>query len=108
MAVGSSTKELSASIKLAAFATRHSHGEPTHGNDTLQKETIRAAIPYLEKVSAALPKDLDAALMLADALIQTKNPQKAVELYSKAKELQPRQRQNLAFAHRRGRGRRTN
>jgi tetratricopeptide (TPR) repeat protein len=86
---GNTVKELSASTKLAGFQPDNLTANQRAGTILYKKKQFAQAIPYLEKVAAAMPRDVDAALMLADALVQTKNPQKAMELYIKAKDLQP-------------------
>jgi tetratricopeptide (TPR) repeat protein len=86
---GNTAKELTASVKLAGFQPDNLTANQRSGTILYKKKQFAQAIPYLEKVSAAMPRDIDAALMLADALMQTKAPQKAMDLYVKAKDLQP-------------------
>jgi len=82
-------KELTASMKLAGFQPENLTANQRAGTILYKKKQFAQAIPYLEKVAAATPRDVETVLMLADAQMQTKAPQKAVELYGKAKELQP-------------------
>jgi len=84
-----SGKELSASIKLAGFQPDNLVANQRAGTILHKKKQYAQSIPYLEKVAASTPRDVEILLMLADALMQTKSPQKAVELYGKAKDLQP-------------------
>ncbi|MBN1577724.1 MAG: tetratricopeptide repeat protein [Chitinispirillaceae bacterium] len=86
---GNTSKELTASTKLAALQPDNLIANQRAGSILYKKKQYGQAIPYLEKVTAALPKDIDAALMLADAHLQTKNPLKAMDVYGRAKELQP-------------------
>jgi tetratricopeptide (TPR) repeat protein len=86
---GITGKELSASIKLAALVPGNMEANRRAAGILYKKKQFAQAIPYLEKITANSPQDAEIMLMLADANMQTKNPQKAVEIYSKAKDLQP-------------------
>ena len=86
---GITGKELSASIKLAALVPGNLEANRRAASILYKKKQFAQAIPYLEKVAASSPQEADVLLMLADANMQTKTPQKAVEIYGKAKDLQP-------------------
>ena len=88
-AVNNTAKELSASVKLAGFQPDNLVANQRAGTILYKKKQFVQAIPYLEKVVAATPRDVETVLMLAEAQMQTKMPQKAVELFAKARDLQP-------------------
>ncbi|MBN1306516.1 MAG: tetratricopeptide repeat protein [Chitinispirillaceae bacterium] len=86
---GSTEKALDAAMKLAALQPDNLAANQRAGSILYNKKQYGQAIPYLEKVKEALPKDVNGALMLADAYLQTKNAFKAMGVYGGAKELQP-------------------
>jgi tetratricopeptide (TPR) repeat protein len=86
---GNTAKELAAAIKIASILPDNLIANQRAGLILNSKKQYAQAIPYLEKVIVAMPKDIDVILKLADAYMQTKNYLKAMEMYGKAKDLQP-------------------
>ena len=88
-AAGSRTKELATAMKLVTIQPDNLTANRRAGTINYKKKQFAPAVPYLEKVFAAAPKDTEIALMLADAYSRSKNPDKAMDIYSKVVELQP-------------------
>jgi Predicted N-acetylglucosaminyl transferase len=86
---GMTVKELAASIKLTGLAPNNMEANRRAAGILYKKKQFAQAIPYLEKIAASFPQDADELTMLADANMETKSPQKAEEIYSKVKDLQP-------------------
>ena len=86
---GMTGKELTASVKLAGLAPNNMEANRRAASILYKKKQFAQAIPYLEKIVSSSPQDAEILLMLADANMQTKSPQKAVEIYSRVKDLQP-------------------
>jgi tetratricopeptide (TPR) repeat protein len=82
-------KELAASVKLLSLDPENLEANRRAGTLLYKKKQFGQAIPYLEKVAAKTPQDIEILLCLADAYQQSKNPQKAQELFARAKDQQP-------------------
>jgi tetratricopeptide (TPR) repeat protein len=88
-ATGNTAKELAAAVKITALLPENLVANQRAGAILYKKKQYVQAIVHLERVAAVQPKDVDVLLMLAEAQVQTKNPQKAVEVFGKAKDIQP-------------------
>lgn len=87
--MGKASKELATAARLAASQPGNIIANRRAGSIHYRKKDYAAAIPYLEKVAAAQPKETEIAQMLADAYMQSKNYPKAVDAYVRLKDLQP-------------------
>jgi tetratricopeptide (TPR) repeat protein len=88
-AAGNQTKELATALKLTALQPGNLTAHRRAGTIQYKKKQYTQAVPHLEKVFAGTPKDTAIVLMLADAYAKSKEPAKAMNLFSKAVELQP-------------------
>jgi len=88
-AAGNSSKELGAAQKLATLLPAHTMANSRAGTILYKNKQFSQAVPYLEKMVASQPKDIDALQMLADAYVQVKDFSKAMQQYEDVKQLRP-------------------
>ncbi len=87
--VGDRSKELSTAEKIVSILPDNLIANQRGGAILYAKKQYADAVKYLQKVTAALPKDYEASIMLADAYLKTNNSYKAMEMYERAKDLKP-------------------